>query len=214
MRSRRWARFDYRYQVGPNTVWPPTGPGGRADLDVDELLVAIARARRYPGYEPGFADQARAAVRLLCTFVFADPGLAPPSHRQRARRARQIGGGCYNHVWLVINHPYEAYQLKRQNPHLPISSEDVLDAALEEPLVELCGDIPLTFFIGGIGLEIGRCVVLDDFLGGKTRQGEQAQQGGGEQLVQHQSILPSSSRNMRRMPSIMAVGSAGPEPAP
>jgi hypothetical protein len=60
-----------------------------------DLVLAMARAGQYPQVSSSIADQARAGLSLLCSFVLADPEFAAGSLRDAAFRAQQQGLGCH-----------------------------------------------------------------------------------------------------------------------
>ncbi|MFH1489243.1 MAG: hypothetical protein ABII06_10085 [Pseudomonadota bacterium] len=96
-----------------------------------ELLLAMVRARKYPGYEPGFGEKAKKAVGILCGLALADPALVQETRRSRTERGAQIGLGGYQVMLTVLERPVRPLLVETGNRHLPVKAEEVAAAAIE-----------------------------------------------------------------------------------
>jgi len=139
---------------------------------IHQIVLAAARAKKYPQFVAGLYEQSLDALGILCSFALAEPGLVVAEQdRARTRRANGIGIGCLNEIEWVIREQSEIHMasawgdegmnLVPASMTFPLLMEDLasvaLDVMMQEEIFTLYlgapEEIPVDEFSGQAGFE-------------------------------------------------------------
>jgi len=98
----------------------------------DELTASLiedyARSLRYPGYEDGFSEIAKATVQIFYSLSLATPDLTSPAYKLQATRYHGIGMSTYHTISRALSDRGKKY---KSLPNLPLTTGDVRNAVLD-----------------------------------------------------------------------------------
>lgn len=98
------------------------------------FIEEIARARRYPGFEPEFLSMAVESFRILYTLGIATPALASSSNRDRATRLHIIGTSAVRALATSLDYHSSREGNRdyrnRDRPLMPLSTDDLRETVL------------------------------------------------------------------------------------